>query len=112
MSGPAVELPSKTALALSMAFYELATNAVKHGSLSVPEGQVTLTWNQVGSDKASLVIDWKEQGGPPPVKAERKGFGSKIIDRVLVAETSGSVSIEYPETGFTWHLEVPLMQES
>ena len=46
MSGPAVELPSKTALALSMAFYELATNAVKHGSLSVPEGQVTLTWNQ------------------------------------------------------------------
>nr|WP_306268114.1 HWE histidine kinase domain-containing protein [Pararhizobium sp. IMCC3301] len=112
MEGPAVQLPSKNALALSMAFYELATNAVKHGSLSVPEGTVILTWKEVKGDKESLVVDWKELGGPPPVKVQSKGFGSKIIDRVLVAETSGSVLMEFPETGFTWRLEVPLMQES
>lgn len=112
MEGPAVELPSKAALALSMAFYELATNAVKHGSLSVPDGTVALIWNRTGGDNPSLIIDWKEQGGPPPVKSQSNGFGSKIIDRVLSAETSGTVSIEYPETGFTWHLEVPLTHES
>ena len=38
LKGPEVEVPSRQALSLSMAFYELATNAMKYGALSVPDG--------------------------------------------------------------------------
>lgn len=111
MTGPPIELPSRIALALSMAFYELATNAIKHGSLSVPEGLVTLVWDHVDGDKSKIKINWVELNGPEPVKPISKGFGSKITDRILSAETYGSVSIDYPATGFTWQLEMPINDE-
>src|SRR5690606_5089436 len=44
ISGPAVWLPAKTALAISMALHELGTNAIKYGALSVPNGVVRLEW--------------------------------------------------------------------
>lgn len=109
LSGPHdIEVPSKVALAISMAFYELATNAVKHGSLSVPDGSVALTWGYLGEDKTNLFIDWEELGGPVPVEPTRKGFGSRIIGTVLAMETYGEVDIGYPATGFTWRLNMPL----
>lgn len=108
MNGPAVEVPSRIAMALSMAFYELATNALKHGSLSSPDGHVALTWDFTDFDQSSLKLDWVELDGPVPVEPTSKGFGSKIIDPILAAETYGKVTIEYPVTGFTWSLELPV----
>lgn len=109
LSGPHnIEVPSKVALAISMAFYELATNAVKHGSLSVPDGSVSLTWDYLADDKTSLSIDWKELDGPVPVEPTSKGFGSRIIGTVLAMETYGEVRMDYPKTGFTWSLGMPL----
>ena len=45
LSGPSIRLSPKTALSLSMALHELATNAVKYGALSRQGGQVTITWS-------------------------------------------------------------------
>ena len=42
--GPSVRLSPRAALALSMAFQELATNAVKYGSLSNGTGSVRIGW--------------------------------------------------------------------
>lgn len=109
MTGPDVEVPSRTAMALSMAFYELGTNAIKHGSLSAPAGYVELSWSRV--DQKSLKLDWREHDGPVPVGPTTKGFGSKIINNILAAETYGQVDIDYPETGFTWSLTLPTRKE-
>lgn len=108
--GPDVELPEKQALALSMAFYELSTNAFKYGALSVDEGTVELIWSVSNEPESTLQINWMERGGPPTVKPESKGFGSFIIERALAMETQGSVTIEYPATGLTWQLIAPLAQ--
>jgi PAS domain-containing protein len=49
ISGPAVEVSARHALALSMALHELATNAIKYGALSCPEGRVTVRWRIQGA---------------------------------------------------------------
>lgn len=110
-TGPDIELPSKIGLSLSMAFYELATNALKHGSLSVPDGYVSMIWGFADASQKSLIIEWMEHNGPQPVEPKTKGFGSRIIGRVLAAETGGKVSMAYPETGYEWKLEMPLENE-
>jgi two-component sensor histidine kinase len=40
---PVVSLLPDQAMALGMILHELATNAVKHGALSVPEGRVKIS---------------------------------------------------------------------
>ena len=111
MEGPDVEVPSRIAMSLSMALYELATNAVKHGSLSDTKGRVVLTWDYVTPQEDAIRLSWMELDGPAPVSPTSKGFGSKITNQILAAKTYGKVIIDYPQTGFTWSLEMPLNKE-
>lgn len=109
MEGPLVELPTRQALALSMTFYELSTNALKYGALSVSNGTVSLNWSvSDDEDGPRLKIDWIESGGPISVEPKETGFGSFIIDRALAMETSGRVDLNYSDKGFEWHLNMPL----
>ncbi|MGJ8624543.1 MAG: sensor histidine kinase [Yoonia sp.] len=92
MTGPKIEVPSQSVMALSMAFYELATNAMKHCSLSDPKGRVELDWQTVTPDQTRL--NCVGRNGPAPVVPSKKGSGSKIINQILVAEGYGNVSID------------------
>ncbi|MFQ6550530.1 HWE histidine kinase domain-containing protein [Aestuariibius sp. 2305UL40-4] len=113
IEGPEIEVPSRQALAFSMAFYELATNALKYGSLSVPEGTVDLAWCLDGPEDAqTIAITWTEHGGPAPVEPSRKGFGSFIVGRALAMETGGQVKTTYPAEGFAWRLDMPAPVET
>lgn len=108
-AGPDVSLPSRQALAISMALYELTANAMKHGALSSPEGTIDLVWRTGDSaDCRTLSVDWVERNGPPAVIPTELGFGSFIIDRALAAETDGDVEMAYTENGFKWRLTMPL----
>jgi two-component sensor histidine kinase len=44
--GPELPISARQAQALSMAFHELATNAVKHGALSVDNGRIDVSWRK------------------------------------------------------------------
>jgi two-component sensor histidine kinase len=44
IKGPDVDLDDKVFTGLALLFHELATNAAKHGALSVPDGRVALNW--------------------------------------------------------------------
>lgn len=107
--GPQVDLPSRQALAISMALYELSTNAIKYGALSVARGKIHLTWRlTTDPDHRVLSIDWVERDGPEAVEPQEEGFGSFIIDRALSMETGGTVDVSHPTQGLEWHLEMPL----
>jgi two-component sensor histidine kinase len=66
MSGDAIEVSPKHALALSLALHELATNALKYGALTIPEGRITVQW---GVQEGTLRLDWEERGGRRPPRS-------------------------------------------
>lgn len=79
VEGPAIDIPQDSCVPLVLMLHELCTNAAKHGSLSVPNGKVTLTWGNAGRQPATVLFHWREHGGPR-VPAERKpGLGTMLL---------------------------------
>ncbi len=107
--GPDLRLLPRQALALAMAVQELATNAAKHGALSVADGRVALSWWQEGRE---VVLGWVERGGPAVRTPERRGFGSRLLGRPLATELHGEVRIDYPVTGVVCSIRFPLEDAS
>jgi len=97
-------LRPRAALSLSLALYELATNAAKHGTLSVPEGKLALRWRLT---KAGLVMRWAERGGPPAQTPSRRGFGLTVIERSLAYELGGSGRLDFTPLGLCCTITVP-----
>jgi two-component sensor histidine kinase len=96
------------ALALSMAVHELATNAAKYGALSLPTGQVSISWTVTPGEPRLLVLSWRERGGPPVALPTRRGFGTRLIERSLAQELSGEVDLAYVPTGVVCTIKAPL----
>jgi two-component system CheB/CheR fusion protein len=100
LGGPPVLLKPKAALGLGMIAHELATNAIKHGALSVPEGRVLVSWSWQGRDgRRVLAFNWEETGGPPVRPPETRGFGSELIEREVKHDFAGSVVTEFLPEG-------------
>lgn len=109
VEGPSVQLGPQAAVALTMVFHELATNAVKYGSLSVPSGQVAVWWSLArGKDGSSLRIDWQESGGPAVGEPTRCGFGSRLLERAVTRVLRGSAGISFEPCGVRCNMEIPL----
>jgi two-component system, chemotaxis family, CheB/CheR fusion protein len=112
IEGPAVELPPKAALALGMAFHELATNAAKHGALSTSTGRVHAAWDVARSgNPAVLRFKWAESGGPPVAASRRKGFGSVVLERGLTLELEGEVRLDFAPGGLVCTIVIPLPED-
>jgi PAS domain S-box-containing protein len=111
IDGPDVRLSPKSALALTLALHELATNAAKYGALSIPTGKVTIKWGVEQKAIPSLAFRWQEQYGPAVSQPSRKGFGSQLIERVLAFELGGQVHIAYPPEGAVCEIIAPLSAE-
>ena len=100
-----VRLNPKAAVALGMGIHELATNAVKYGALSTPDGRVAVTWS---FEDGVLRLTWTESGGPPVTPPARRGFGARLLERGLSAELSGGVELTYDTTGLICQMALPL----
>ena len=106
--GPDVHLPPRASLSLSLALHELATNAAKHGALSVPGGKVALGWRTEGCPyPTAIALEWREQDGPATREPDREGFGSRLL-RVTAHELGGRMELDYAPEGLTWRLAFPL----
>lgn len=109
ISGPDIPIASKQALALTMALHELATNAVKYGSLSITGGRVAIVWSIQEVDGAEqFTLTWSESEGPSVVAPTRNGFGSMMIEQALPAYFSGTAELCYAASGLSFELKAPL----
>jgi two-component sensor histidine kinase len=107
--GPEVRLTPQIAQTFALVVHELATNAVKHGSLSVDDGRVIVAWEIAKrEDGAVFIFNWREMGGPPVSAPKRNGFGQTLLRQVLVHGSTREPEIVFGESGFSYRYEAPL----
>ncbi len=104
LAGPPIRLGPRAAEGLGLAFHELATNALKHGALSVPAGFVTIEW---ALSRTSVSLVWTEHGGPPVRQPSVNGFGRAVIERMVPQLLMARASLEFRQEGLRWSLDVP-----
>jgi two-component sensor histidine kinase len=105
---PDVFVEREVATGLGLLLHELATNAVKYGALSMPEGCVRLGWTMHEADEAFARLTWREEGGPAVSGSpSRRGFGTRLIEVALVPQ-GGGVERRFEADGVVCDLRIPL----
>jgi PAS domain S-box-containing protein len=108
-AGAEVLIPTQAAATLGLVLHELATNAVKHGALSVMSGTVRLTWV---TDGERLRLVWRESNGPAVCEPAQRGFGSKLIEESIPYELGGRVRLVFAPAGVRCTITLPLPSAS
>lgn len=104
LDGPPVKLAPDAVQPVAMILHELATNAAKHGALSVPAGRVHLTWHVDAA--GDLHLEWRESGGPPVAgEPARRGFGSGMIQRAA-RQLGGATQCDWNRGGAVCSIRV------
>jgi two-component sensor histidine kinase len=113
LNGDDVALPSRLALLFALTVHELASNAVRHGSLLSPVGRVFVRWKLLEDEMGArrIVFLWLEVGGPAVRRPRRLGFGTTLIRRLAQAQNV-AVHIDYRPVGLRFLLQAPLAERA
>lgn len=96
--------------AIGLTLHELATNATKYGALSNDVGRVAVEWRHQldRHGRRTLIVDWKETGGPaiegPPA---RVGTGFAIAD-ALLSHSHGVFERSWEPDGLRAEISFPI----
>ncbi|MFN4100541.1 MAG: sensor histidine kinase, partial [Pararhodobacter sp.] len=94
---PRMAVGQATATALAMIVHELATNSVKYGALSAEDGVLDVSGAMEGED---VQIVWTEHGGPDVTEpGTNAGYGSRLVQRTIEDQLSGSVTYDWSKGG-------------
>lgn len=106
LEGGDAAITGEAAEGIGFALHELATNAVKHGALSVPEGRVRIAWQH--ADDGSLGITWTETGGPTPAPREPggDGFGMVVVGALASQKIGGQATFDLTPEGACWKARI------
>lgn len=108
--GPHIRVAPEASVALSIGIHELATNAVRHGALLLPDGEVTIAW-EISLAQDCVELCWKEHGGPEisgPPPANHHGFGLRLLERGLARQLGGQIRLEFASAGLCCRMTMPL----
>lgn len=108
--GGSVRTEPNAISALGLTLHELATNATKYGALSNDSGTIDVSWTQETDrhDRHTLVIVWKERGGPPIAgEPQSSGTGFNIV-RTLLSHSRGVIDTRWETDGLLAEISLPL----
>jgi two-component sensor histidine kinase len=109
IEGPPVTLTAEATQTFALVLHELATNAAKYGALSVPKGEVVVSWGIRGEgDRACLRFLWRERGGPPVAAPQREGFGRMLLVDVAALDFATRPRLAFDKEGLRYEFEAPL----
>lgn len=98
-------VPPNLVSLLSLVIHELTSNAIKYGAFSNSEGKVNLKYYEF---EKNLIIEWKEENGPPVKKPTRHGFGTDLINEALVYEFDAKCETHFLPKGFEAKFTIPI----
>lgn len=101
--GPDCAFTPRASEIVGMALHELATNSLKYGALSAPQGRVQVEWRKNGR---RFEMTWREFGGPPVEPPTHRGFGSQLIEDIPGRALGGTATTRYDEGGLVWELSI------
>lgn len=104
--GPTLWVTPTAAQAIALAVHELASNAYRHGALTVAKGKVDVVWLDP-PDGGALQLDWTESRGPACERAPTPGFGQSIIGAMIETQLEGTVALDWRRTGLACRLVIP-----
>jgi two-component system CheB/CheR fusion protein len=105
VTGPDAQIQEQSLTSLALVLYELATNAVKCGSLSLPTGSVQIN---LFVEKGKFELEWKERGGPKLTETpNHEGFGTNLVRRVVTDQFAGEVFFDWNPEGLIVRLIAP-----
>lgn len=102
-------VPPALAQDLALVLHELATNAVKYGALSVPQGRVTVEGGVMADEagRRELRLTWREAGGPRVAPPTRSGFGTTLLHRAIERSRGGRVELDWRGHGLACAIRLP-----
>lgn len=115
LTGPeGVALRSSTVQTFALAIHELATNAMKYGALSQPQGQLDVHWRverDVQDGRPWLHVDWRESGVTMPADTSIKGgSGRELITRALPYQLKAKTTYVMAEDGVHCTIALPVSE--
>ena len=97
--------------ALTRVLHELATNAAKHGALSISGGQVSVSWDLKQNGAATnMILLWRECGGPPVTSENPANYGTNLICNLIPHELGGAVDLVFAKEGVNCRINIPIRQ--
>jgi PAS domain S-box-containing protein len=105
-AGPPIILNPDAAQNIGLALHELATNSMKYGALSAPEGQIVIRWDidELQTPK-KFRFSWQERGGPTVEPPTYEGFGHKLLSRIASENPDTEIRLAFAPEGFAWTIE-------
>lgn len=92
------------ATSLALVVHELATNSLKYGALSSPNGTLDISTQSQGDQ---LTLTWLERGGPAVEQPSGpSGFGSKLMERSVTRQLGGTMNRTWAEGGLIVTLQI------
>ena len=112
IEGEPLRLPARMGRILGLVLHELATNAARHGALSVPEGRVRLRWGVEEAGEGPRVrLTWSEEGGPAVAPPKRRGFGTRLLETLAGYELEGRAALDYLPEGLRYEIAFAVPEE-
>ncbi|MGF9565015.1 sensor histidine kinase [Neorhizobium sp. BT27B] len=104
--GPDIAISYSIAVALGLLANELATNALKHGSLSTGSGQVLVRWT---CSDGEVGFWWREVGGPEADCAASPSQGSKLMRVIVERQLRGKMEHSITRSGLRFSVLFPMV---
>ncbi|HWX50453.1 MAG TPA: HWE histidine kinase domain-containing protein [Roseomonas sp.] len=103
--GAGIWLAPEAVQAIAMVSHELTTNAVRHGALAGPEGEVAVRWTMLPDGRLRLI--WSERRATLLTeRPRRRGFGMRMIDATVRSQLGGNISFEWRPEGLNCTITV------
>jgi len=103
LDGSSLTIRPRPALPIGLALHELATNAIRHGSLSTPDGRIGISWAR---ENGRISLRWTETGGPGVNSPEDFGTGLRLVRGLIEFELGGAVDFDFNSTGLACTLSI------